>query len=91
MKDGSYKGITRKVITVPVQRLVLIYSKEEQIADRVEEQPDNDDRLAHSPHLSEVHTHSSHSQHNVPRSAHTSGMIRSMMFSVHQYEDRLCK
>ena len=119
VKGTDYKGISRKEITVAVQRLSRIYSRKEQEEDGVSEQTDavstsspnpaQDDfstlplpitsshsnnfstpsLIPRSPPISPpIHSHSSHPTHTMTKPIQTSGMMRTMLFSVRQYETR---
>ena len=118
VKDTDYKGISRKEITVAVQRLSRIYSKEEQEEDGIPGQtvvstissspsqgdistsplPKESSQFSNFSTLSPIpnshpislpiHSHSSHSTHTETKPVQTSGMMRAMLFSVHQYETR---
>ena len=102
VQGGDYTGITRKSITVAVQRLSRIYSRKEQEVDGIS--PDmshnstkpplnipNSRSLSTStfPLSPQKHSHSSHSNHGVAKPTLISGMMRSMLHSCHQYEARL--
>ena len=95
----QFKGVTRKEITVAVQRLSRIYSKKEQEQDMPLDVHTNSSHssqtISHSsspiPSTNPIpfHTHSSHSSHKVSKPVLISEMMRTMLSSCHQYENQI--